>query len=277
MNAEFAPAKVNLWLRVVGRRDDGYHLLDSLVAFAGIGDSLRAEPAGSLSLALGGPFAAALPAGEANLVLRAARRLAAAAGCGAAAHLTLAKHLPVAAGIGGGSADAAAALRALCQLWRLDPALTAAVAPDLGADVPVCLASRPCRMQGVGERLTPLVLPACGIVLANPGLPIETRRVFATRTGPFAGPFPPGSWPDAAALAADIRAAGNDLTAAAMSLCPVIADVLAALARLPGALAVAMSGSGASCFALFADAGAAARAATRLPAAWWAWGGALVA
>ena len=274
MIAAFAPAKVNLWLRVTGRREDGYHLLDSLVAFAAVGDAVEARPAPSLVLTRDGPFADAVPAGEDNLVLQAARMLAGASGAGAGLRLT--KRLPPASGIGGGSADAAATLRALVRLWGLDAEAAAAAAPALGADVPVCLASRPCRMQGIGERLAPCALPPLGLVLANPLVALETRAVFAARSGDFAPPFPPPrAWADAAALAADIRAAGNDLAPAALALCPPIGDVLAALAALPGSLCAAMSGSGATCFALFADAAAARRAAAALPAAWWRWGGGL--
>lgn len=268
----FAPAKVNLWLRVVGRRTDGYHLLDSLVAFAAVGDSVAATPAETLSLTVDGPFAAGVPTGEENLVLRAARALMA-EGAGASLHLT--KTLPPASGIGGGSSDAAAALRVLTALWRLDPAHARAVAPHLGADVPACLAARPCRMQGIGEILSPVALPACGLVLANPRLPLETRAVFAARAGSFSKPFPPRAWPDAAALAADIGAAGNDLQPAAIALCPAVAEVLAALRALPGTLCAAMSGSGATCFALFAEPAAAAAAAMALPPTLWRWGGGL--
>ena len=176
---EPAPAKVNLYLHLTGRRDDGYHLLDSLVVFAGIGDTLSAAPAETLSLQVTGPFAAGLAGEPDNLVLRAARALAAAAGVAAGAHLVLDKHLPVASGIGGGSADAAAALRLLCRLWRVtpQPAALARLAAGLGADVPVCLAGHAARMGGIGERLEPApVLPACGIVLVNPGIGGRHRR-----------------------------------------------------------------------------------------------------
>ena len=292
--AAFAPAKVNLWLRVTGRREDGYHLLDSLVVFAEAGDVVHVAPAAALSLLVDGPFAAAVPEGEDNLVLRAATMLRDAAArhphplpqgegqgegvftaMGANLHLT--KALPPASGIGGGSSDAAATLRALTHLWALDPALGERIAPGLGADVPVCLRAEPCRMRGIGEVLEPVpTLPDCGIVLANPKIPLETRSVFAARGGPFSAPFPPGSWADAAALAAEIRAAGNDLRQAAISLCPAVADVLGALAALPGALCAEMSGSGATCFALFGSAAAARQAAATLPAAWWRWGGGLL-
>jgi 4-diphosphocytidyl-2-C-methyl-D-erythritol kinase len=275
---EPAPAKINLHLHVTGRRADGYHLLDSLVVFAGAADTVEAAPADGLSLSLGGPEAGGLAAEPDNLVLRAARVLVDAAGRplpGAA--LRLEKRLPVASGIGGGSADAAAALRALDRLWKLGmeaPRLEA-LAVRLGADVPVCIKSRPARMAGVGEVLSPAPdLPEFGLVLANPRVSLATPRVFAAREGDFSPPAAlPERWADARAMAADLRGLRNDLEQPAIALCPPIASVLAALAALPGALMARMSGSGATCFAIFADAGAAAQAAAMLPAAWWRWGG----
>jgi len=277
---EFAPAKVNLALHVLGRRADGYHLLDSLVVFAEVGDTLRAGAADGLSLAVAGAFAPALAADGENLVLRAARALAAAGGIAPRARLALRKQLPVASGIGGGSADAAAALRLLSRLWRLDlpAAELSALALTLGADVPVCLAGRPARMTGVGEVLDAAPrLPACGIVLVNPGVAVATPSVFRVRTGDFSPPLDlPQRWPDAAALAATLSACRNDLQAPAISLAPAIADVLAALRATENNLLARMSGSGATCFALFAtaaDAEAAAVAVAR--PGWWVWGGAV--
>lgn len=267
MIEEAAPAKVNLWLRVTGRRADGYHTLDSLVVFAGVADTLRAEPADALSLTVDGPFAAALSDEPDNLVLRAARALAP----GRGARLTLTKNLPVASGIGGGSADAAAALRALTRLWGLDAALARRVAPTLGADVPVCLAGRPSIMRGIGNDLSPApALPPFGLLLVNPGVALETRAVFAARRGAFSAAIAPPPLPDAAALASVLRDAGNDLTQGAVGLCPAIAEVLAALDALPGTLVARMSGSGATCFAMFASPEAARAAACHLPGAWWA-------
>lgn len=284
MLREFAPAKVNLHLHVTGRRDDGYHLLDSLAVFPDvgdmiaaepIGDMLAAEPASDVSLVVQGPQAAALAPEPDNLVLRAARRLAAATGTRRGARLVLDKHLPVASGIGGGSADAAAALRLLARLWGVD--IPPGLAAGLGADVPVCQVSHPSRMGGVGELLTPAPrLPLFGIVLANPGVAVPTPAVFRARAGmPFSPPaMLPPAWPDAAAMAASLATLGNDLQPPAISLCPAIADVLAALAALPGCLLARMSGSGATCFALFADPAAAERAASRLRRPdWWTWGG----
>ncbi len=276
---ELAPAKINLSLLVTGRRPDGYHLLDSLVVFGPACDTLHARPAEGLSLTVVGPFAAGLQGAPDNLVLRAARALAAWAGIAPNAALTLDKRLPVASGIGGGSADAAAALRLLCRLWDVHPGPDElhAMALRLGADVPVCLASRPARMTGVGEALAAIPpLPACGLLLANPGVAVATADVFRARTAAFSAPAPlPPAWPDAAALAAALQGLGNDLEAPALAVCPAIGGVLAALRRLPGVLLARMSGSGATCFALFADSAAAQCAATLLPAAWWRSAGAL--
>ncbi len=184
-----APAKVNLYLHVVGRRADGYHLLDSLIAFADIGDRVTAAPADRLSLAIGGPEADALGGlGDDNLVLRAARLLAEAAGAPSyGAALTLDKRLPVSSGIGGGSSDAAATLRALDRLWQrpLDPTALSALARRLGADTPACLMARPVWVGGIGERLEPAAgLPAAGIVLANPRRALPTAAVFAAPPSP---------------------------------------------------------------------------------------------
>ena len=273
---ERARAKVNLFLHVLGRRADGYHLLDSLVVFAETGDVVGAEAADDLSLALSGPFASGLETGDGNLVLRAARAAAQATGIGAGARLTLDKRLPVASGIGGGSADAAATLRALNRLWdlRLDEARLAAIALPLGADIPVCLASRPARMGGIGEVLAPApLLPRFGLVLANPGLPLATSAVFAARTGPFDTPADlPQGWETAQDMARDLARLRNGLEAAARTLCPTLAMVLDALASLPGCLLARLSGSGPTGFALFAtaeEANVAAASLRRLHPDWW--------
>ncbi len=278
--AEQAPAKVNLYLHITGRRGDGYHLLDSLVVFAGTGDRLFGSPANDLSLLVTGPFAADLQAEGDNLVLRAARALAAAAGRRPDAALVLEKNLPVASGIGGGSADAAAALRLLQRQWHvsLDPATLHAMALRLGADVPVCLAGRPTRMRGVGEQLDPSpALPDCGLLLLNPGVTLATAAVFNARSGGFSDPARlPAKWDSAVAMAADLRGMSNDLQAPAVALRPVIGDALAALAQRPGCLLARMSGSGATCFGLFANPDDAARQAAAIARpGWWAWGGAL--
>ncbi len=266
---EFAPAKVNLTLHVTGQRADGYHLLDSLVAFADVGDRITAAPADQLTLTIDGPRAAGLAADTDNLVLRAARLMG---DRGAALRLT--KRLPVSSGIGGGSADAAATIRALAQLWHLplpDPLTTA----QLGADVPVCLAGRACRMSGVGERLDPLpALPPVWLVLANPGLPLSTPAVFGALTDRQGAPMPTllPRFASAADLAGFLSLQRNDLEPAARCLAPVIATVLEALAAQEDCLLARMSGSGATCFGLFASAmtaDAAARAVGLAHPGWW--------
>jgi 4-diphosphocytidyl-2-C-methyl-D-erythritol kinase len=269
-----APAKLNLYLHVVGRRADGYHLLDTLFAFVACGDVVEAALAPDLSLAIDGPFAAALDRGGDNLVLRAARALDAGAGRGA--RLRLIKNLPVASGIGGGSADAAATLIALARLWRLDVDRSRldAVARTLGADVPACLRAAPCHGGGTGADLVDAAaLPSCGVVLVNPGLALSTPEVFARRRGAFSTPARIAAAPgDAEALAAALRMRRNDLTPGAIERAPEIAAVLVALERSRGCLLARMSGSGATCFGLYRDAGAAAAAATELRAAcarWW--------
>ncbi|MBL6081522.1 4-(cytidine 5'-diphospho)-2-C-methyl-D-erythritol kinase [Belnapia sp. T18] len=273
MPVESAPAKVNLHLHVTGRRADGYHLLDSLAVFGPVADEVAAGPAEALSLAIDGPFGAGLAAEADNLVLRAARALAEAAGASPGAALRLTKRLPIASGIGGGSADAAAALRLLDRLWGLGlgEARLAEIGARLGADVPVCLASRPMRMQGVGELLSPApALPPCGLLLVNPSLTLATPAVFQAREGGFTPPATlPAAWADAAAMARDLAALRNDLEAPAIRLCPPIAEVLAALRALPGCLLARMSGSGATCFGLFATPAAAEAAAPALPGGWW--------
>jgi 4-diphosphocytidyl-2-C-methyl-D-erythritol kinase len=280
----FAPAKINLYLHVLGQRADGYHLLDSLVAFADIGDRVAAEPAEHLSLTLGGPEAGALAGlGDDNLVLRAARLLAGAAGRSLDAALFLDKHLPPSSGIGGGSSDAAATLRALDRLCGRPVSADAltALAARLGADVPACLAAQPVWVGGTGEIVEPAPgLPPAGIVLANPRRLLPTQAVFQARTGPFSQPGRFAPMPrDAAGLAALLATRCNDLTKAARQLVPEIAALLERLARLPGARLARMSGSGATCFALFDDRAAALAAAALLAGdmpAWWSAGGALM-
>lgn len=271
-----APAKVNLYLHVVGRRADGYHLLDSLVAFAGIGDTVAVGPAPGLSLTVDGPTAAQLPDGD-NIVTKAASLLAARAGTTAGAAIRLTKRLPVAAGIGGGSADAAATLIALARLWALNlpERELAGIGLELGADVPVCLAGRPTAMAGIGDRLTPApALPPAWLVLVNPMIGLSTPRVFKARAGCFSDHAPLETAPrDAAHLAELLRARRNDLTDAAISLVPEVAGALGLLAGTAGCLLARMSGSGATCFGLYA-AEAEARAAAEVVSAarpgWWA-------
>lgn len=265
---EFAPAKVNLALHVTGRRADGYHLLDSLVVFAGVGDRVSAEPAAGLSLTITGPQSASLSVTDDNLVLRAAQLMP------GAFRLTLDKHLPVASGIGGGSADAAATLRLLARLSGQSPPPAADVL-RLGADVPVCLAGQPVRMTGIGEGLHPLAhpLPPAWLVLVNPGQAVSTPEVFRAldrRDNASMQAMP--RLRDAAELAAWVAMQRNDMEPAATRLLPVIAEVRRALSAQPGCLLSRMSGSGATCFGLFADplsANAAARAIGAARPGWW--------
>jgi 4-diphosphocytidyl-2-C-methyl-D-erythritol kinase len=269
-------AKVNLYLHITGRRPDGYHELDSLVVFAGIGDRLTFAPAPALSLELLGPFAAAVPDDGANLVLRAAQALARRFDLTPGAAIRLEKSLPVAAGLGGGSADAAVSLQALAALWnrRLAPGEAMAVAAHLGADVPVCLYGRPAFMGGAGEQLQRAPpLPATWLVLVNPGAPLDTAQVYRAHNGGFSQA---ALWtevaPDAPALAEILAERRNDLETPARTLAPEIDRVLDSLGAEPGCLLARLSGSGATCFGLFAAWDDAVRAAERISErspAWW--------
>lgn len=260
-----APAKVNLALHVTGRRDDGYHLLDSLVLFADTGDRVTVTPAVDYALTVTGPRSAGVPTDDRNLCLKAARL------AGTTVEIALEKHLPSEAGIGGGSSDAAAVLRAMAALGTpLPPAIE-----RLGADVPVCLAGHAARMQGVGERVSPVpTLPPLPALLVNPGRPVATPSVFKAlekRDNPDMGEIPThlATPRDTAAWLACLR---NDLEAPARAVEPVIGTVLAALAALPDCLLARMSGSGATCFALFPDAVSASAAARQIATArpeWW--------
>ncbi|MFQ6017339.1 MAG: 4-(cytidine 5'-diphospho)-2-C-methyl-D-erythritol kinase [Kiloniellaceae bacterium] len=277
-------AKVNLTLHVTGRRADGFHELDSLVVFAGIGDRLELAPAADLTLAVEGPFAAELsPATVAdetgapgNLVLRAAEALRAAFGVTAGAFLRLDKQLPVAAGLGGGSADAAAAFGGLAELWGLGLAEAElhGLAAGLGADVPVCLVGRPSFVGGVGNEVSPAPpLPPAWLVLVNPGVALPTPAVYAARRGAFSRPR---RWSDALAdamgLAGRLAACGNDLESAARAIAPQVGEVSTVLGATAGCLLARMSGSGATCFGLYADRDQAEAAAAAIQAArpaWW--------
>ncbi len=272
---EAAPAKINLFLEITGRRADGFHDLYSLVAFADLGERIEAGPGEGFSLAVAGPFADETPAGKDNLVLAAARALGDRLGDGHGARIRLTKTLPVAAGLGGGSADAAAAIRALRKLWGVDLPETALfdLAISLGSDVPVCLAGRPAIVTGRGEALAPFWLPQCPAVIVNPGVGLDTAQVFGAlgdRTFEDSATFVPVA--DSDALIASLRSRRNDLEAPASALAPEIVGVLDALRTQPGCRLARMSGSGASCFGLFADAPAAAVAARRIAegrTGWW--------
>ena len=279
---EPAQAKINLFLHVTGKRDDGYHTLDSLVCFADCGDSLRARPAddNALTLAITGPMAPALndASSQDNLVMRAATLLRDRFGITQGAELILEKNLPVASGIGGGSADAAATLRVLCKLWGINarPADLAPMALELGADVPVCLEGGTVLMQGIGEQITPLApLPGFSLVLVNPGKAVSTPAIFNARDGDFteADLWPRNqSFADVTSLADALRECRNDLTLPAVTLLPEICDVMDALARAEGCLLARMSGSGATCFGLYPDETQAATAAAAIAQAnpdWW--------
>jgi len=268
---ERAFAKVNLTLHVTGQREDGYHLLDSLVVFAGIGDEITASTADDISLQVTGPFAGDLgEESENNLVLRAARLMSSRQG----AEILLEKNLPIASGIGGGSADAAATLRALSRLWECDmPQSNQAL--SLGADVPVCLDSSPKRMRGIGEDITLLSnsLPSQSIVLVNPRLPVSTPAIFQSlsskRNPPMPDAIPSGL--SAIAFWDWLKTQRNDLEAPAIALCPKIQECLKALISQSAGLA-RMSGSGATCFGLFEMQEAAAKAANAIQAThpdWW--------
>jgi 4-diphosphocytidyl-2-C-methyl-D-erythritol kinase len=271
-----ARAKVNLYLHITGRRADGYHLLDSLIVFAETGDEIALAPADRLTLAVDGPFATGLDSGPDNLVLRAAGALQALTNTRAGAAIHLTKNLPVASGIGGGSADAAATLDGLCGLWNVAPGRAALfdIAAKLGADVPVCLDGVPSFVGGIGEELLPARgLPPAWLLLANPGVATPTPAVFKARQGPFSQPARWSEPPhDFDAFASRLRGCANDLTEAAISVTPTIRDVLVALAELPGCALARLSGSGATCFGLFADEADARAAEAKLRAAqpaWW--------
>ena len=270
---ERARAKLNLDLIRTARRANGYHELDSVVAFADVGDELRFAPASDLRIVCTGPFAGDLPDGEGNIVRRAALRLAEAAGVAPRADIRLDKRLPVASGIGGGSADAAAALRGLARLWGVpaEAPILARVALALGSDVLACLGSRSARMQGIGELIEPLPdLPRFDLVLANPGTPLSTAAVFAA-VDPACFGTRGKALPEVATLDW-LRRGRNDLEPPARSLLPAIGEVLAALAAAPGCRLARMSGSGPTCFGLFDGPATAKEAAFLLAGSrpgWW--------
>ena len=257
--AEPAPAKLNLALHVRGKRPDGRHDIETIFAFCIDGDRVEARASDALSLTIAGPFAAELEGGEENLVIRAARALADAAGAEAHAVVRLTKRLPVASGIGGGSADAAATLRLLTRLWRIDPAHAAMVAPTIGSDVPACLLSMTARGRGAGDelRLEDAGIAGAPVLLVNPRIALSTAIVFAHWDGIDRGPL--GSW----------REGRNDLEAAATGLAPEIREVLDLLEAQVGAKFARMSGSGATCFALFRDEATRDCAAAAVPNHWW--------
>jgi 4-diphosphocytidyl-2-C-methyl-D-erythritol kinase len=291
MLIEEGRAKVNLTLRVVGRRVDGYHELESVVAFADCADRLSLAPGSTLDLTMSGPLAQACGETSDNLVLKAARLLGERVPDMKVGSFTLDKVLPVAAGIGGGSADAAAALRLLAQLngLALDDRRLLDVALQTGADVPVCLTSRACDMTGVGETLLPLSLPILPCVLVNPRVPVATREVFAAlglRNGELlvgaTDVIRATAWPEQGASVEDwvevLAASSNDLEAPATRIQPAIGEVITALSATDGAWLARMSGSGATCFAIFENTVEAQRAAQKIQLdhpQWWVHAGVL--
>ena len=257
---EIAAAKLNLALHVRGKLPDGRHAIETVFAFCVEGDRLTADPADALTLTASGPFAGELPNSDDNLVLRAARALQAAAGVADGATIHLDKRLPVASGIGGGSADAAATLRLLTSLWHIDPAHAEAVAREIGSDVPACLISIAARGEGAGDELS--LVDSAGIsgtpvLLVNPRQALSTRDAFAHWNGIDQGPLD------------DWRQGYNGLEAAAIALVPQIETLLAWLGTRPGASHVRMSGSGATCFAMFDSETARDDATMAVPREWW--------
>jgi len=286
----FAPAKINLTLHVTGCRKDGYHLLDTLVAFAPVGDRLTFQPGNILSLTVEGPEAAGVPADMDNLALRAAMLVSQSRG----AAIVLEKFLPAASGIGGGSSDAAAAFRGMLAFggpgdamadtaWAMPPVIVETHARgllDLGADVPMCLMPRPLRARGIGEKLDFVDLPPLPAVLANPRVPLQTRDVFKQLAMQDNPPMPEKlpEFFDAETLIGWLADQRNDLEAPACAIAPVISDMLSDLRLLEGCALARMSGSGATCFGLFTDieAGkAAAKALRKMHPDWWIAGGLL--
>jgi len=275
-----APAKINLYLHVTGLRQDGYHELDSLVSFAGIHDTLHLVPADNLSLVIEGPFGQDLPSSSNNLVLKAAIKLRKETGVKNGAHMTLEKNLPVASGIGGGSADCAAALKGLAKLWNINANTfdLAQLSLHLGSDVPVCLFGQTSFMSGKGEiiNIAPK-LPPIWLVLVNPGVSLSTPAVFKARKkvrkNNWSQPKRFSDSPTTASeLACLLNNRSNDLTEAAIGLQPVIGDTLKELQHTDGVLLTRMSGSGATCFGLFnnlIDANRAAATISLNHPRWW--------
>jgi 4-diphosphocytidyl-2-C-methyl-D-erythritol kinase len=269
-----APAKINLYLTITGRRADGLHLIDSLVAFTTLGDELAITPGEPLNVTSNGVFAANMPLPYNNLVYQAAQQLADAAGVSARADIVITKNLPVAAGIGGGSSDAAATLRTLADAWGISAADANLdkIGLSLGSDLPVCILGETSYAGGIGEKLSPgPKLPNAGILLVNPGVALVTSSVYGARQGGFSPVNRFDKAPqNAAELAAMLEDRENDLAAPAIRLCPVIRDVLSTLNRTPGCHIGRMTGSGATCFGIFDDLAAAQAAKETITRdGWW--------
>lgn len=271
-----APAKVNLTLHVTGQRADGYHLLDSLVVFTDAGDLITATPADGLTLTVTGPFSAGVPTDGTNLILRAAETLRRMRGVIKGAAITVEKHLPNEAGLGGGSSDAAATLKLLADMWEVEPLpMSAPEVVMLGADVPVCLAApKPIRMQGIGQDLTPAPhLPSCAMVLINPKVAVPTKAVFdglASKQNPSMADIPAKM--DFDTFTDWLARQRNDLQPAAIKAAPVIQSALDRMNKIPQVAFAGMSGSGATCFGItknMADARHAARIIQVAEMGWW--------
>ena len=272
-----APVKINLYLHITGRREDGYHEVDTLIAFTDFGDEIAAQASDTLKVSAEGAFADELPQGEDNLVVKAVEALRHEAGEIRHAHVTLSKRIPLAAGVGGGSADAAAAMWAASRVWGLDTKDKVdlfKVGRPLGADVPACLYRRPAFAAGIGQDLIAApTLPEAGILLVNPGIKLSTPSVFRARSGGFSPDMsdPAATLDTVPRLVSFLEDRANDLTDAAIKLCPAVRDVLDTLERLPGCRMARMSGSGATCFGIFddIDAARAAEQALDAPDHWW--------
>lgn len=273
-----ARAKINLDLLITGRRDDGYHALDSLVVFADYGDVISVRPAQNLNLSITGPFAEGLMAERDNIIFRAARLLQDKFDIQQGAEIKLVKNLPVSSGIGGGSADAAATLHALRQLWNIaDNTDLSGLALSLGADVPVCMASETTQMRGLGEKLRPVTLKfPLYLLLVNPGATVSTADIFRTRAKRKAIFSLPRILPDEIATFAQlndfIKCGGNDLEYDACVAMPEIKKVLAEIRKYDDCMAAGMSGSGATCFGIYSSIEAAQRQATSISGDfpdWW--------
>ena len=253
-----APAKVNLYLHVTARRSDGYHLLDSLFVFTKDGDVVSVQESEALSLEIKGPYASVLSNGNDNIVLKSARVLAQSFGIEAKAKIILEKNLPVASGIGGGSADAAAVLKALIELWKLEISKERLheIALSLGADVPSCLESKAVQVSGIGDILTPApAFPKLYVLLVNPNKPVSTPAVFNARKPVFSSPYPfTHEMIDFEDFIRALSERHNDLCEAACQIEPAVSQVLQALEAYPVCRLVRMSGSGGTCFGLFSSA-----------------------
>jgi 4-diphosphocytidyl-2-C-methyl-D-erythritol kinase len=280
-----APAKINLYLHIIGQHANGLHLLDSLIAFADIHDTIYLEASSELSLEIDGPFANQLTTEPNNMVLKAARGLARLCDVNRGAQLQLTKNLPVASGIGGGSSNAAATLKGLIQLWGVQPndQDLLGLALELGADVPACLNGKTAFMSGIGEKITETEsIPVCSLVLVNSGRAVSTPSVFKTRAKSQSSFSKPGCFNflpnDLTEFVSILKTCRNDLDQAAQVLCPEIGEVLGALEESQGSLLTRMSGSGATCFSLFASLEEAAAAALDLIQRhpdWWVKAGSL--